>query len=164
MVIFKSKQKKYEGDFKIKLCGKRQYLTESVNCLGVKIDINLSCNFCSILELLLNINLGHFLIIEKTFVLLFTESAIKPTPLLHANIQRPWHTECNQSKWWWPECFYEPDSSVTTPKSGQPKLSIRNVHQSHGWQASMLGQINLQLMEELGCSKRLTGDCTTMNS
>ena len=26
--------------------------------------------------------------------------------------------------------------------------------------ASMLGLINLQLMEELGCSKRLTGDCT----
>ena len=98
MVIFKSKQKKYESDFKIKLGGKRQYLTESVNCLGVKIDINLSCNFCNILELLLNNNLGHFLIIEKTFVLLFIESAIKPTPLLYANIQRPWHTKCNQLK------------------------------------------------------------------
>ena len=29
-----------------------------------------------------------------------------------------------------------------------------------GERASMLGQINLRLMEELGCSKRLTGDCT----
>ena len=28
----------------------------------------------------------------------------------------------------------------------------------------MLGQINLQFMEELGCSGRLTGDCTIMNS
>ena len=33
-----------------------------------------------------------------------------------------------------------------------------------GGHASMLGQINLQFMEELGCSKRLTGDCTIMNS
>ena len=29
---------------------------------------------------------------------------------------------------------------------------------------SMLGQINLQLMEELWCSKRLTGDCAITNS
>ena len=29
-----------------------------------------------------------------------------------------------------------------------------------GGRASMLSQLNLQLMEELGCSKRLTGDCT----
>ena len=42
MVIFKAKQKKFEGDLKIKLCGKRLYPTESVKCLGVKIDTNLS--------------------------------------------------------------------------------------------------------------------------
>ena len=42
MVIFKSKQKKFEGDLKIKLCGKRLYPTESVKYLGVKIDTNLS--------------------------------------------------------------------------------------------------------------------------
>ena len=30
MVIFKSKHKKFEGDLKIKLCGKRLYSTESV--------------------------------------------------------------------------------------------------------------------------------------
>ena len=35
MVIFKSKQKKFEGDLKIKLCGKRLYPTESVKYLGV---------------------------------------------------------------------------------------------------------------------------------
>ena len=42
MVIFKSKQKKLEGDLKIKLCGKRLYPTESVKYLDVKIDTNLT--------------------------------------------------------------------------------------------------------------------------
>ena len=42
MVIFKSKRKTFEGNFKIKLCGKRLYPTGSVNYLGVKIDANLS--------------------------------------------------------------------------------------------------------------------------
>ena len=42
MVIFKSKQNKFEGDLKIKVCGKRLYPTESVKYLGVKIDTNLS--------------------------------------------------------------------------------------------------------------------------
>ena len=42
MVIFKSKQKKLEGDLKIKLCGKRLYHTESVKYLGVKINTNLT--------------------------------------------------------------------------------------------------------------------------
>ena len=42
MVIFKSKQRKFEGDLKMKLCGKRLYPTESVIYLGVKTDINLS--------------------------------------------------------------------------------------------------------------------------
>ena len=40
MVIFKSKQNKLEGDLKIKLCGKRLYLTEGVIYLCVKIDTN----------------------------------------------------------------------------------------------------------------------------
>ena len=44
MVIIKSKQKKFEGDLKIKLCGKRLYPTESVKYLGVKIDTNLTAN------------------------------------------------------------------------------------------------------------------------
>ena len=33
MVIFKTKQKKFEGGLKIKLCGKRLYPTESVKYL-----------------------------------------------------------------------------------------------------------------------------------
>ena len=45
MVIFKSTQKKFEGDLKIKLCGKRLYPTESVKYLGVKIDTNLSWQY-----------------------------------------------------------------------------------------------------------------------
>ena len=36
MVIFKSKQKKLEGDLKMKLCGKRLYPTESVKIPGCK--------------------------------------------------------------------------------------------------------------------------------
>ena len=40
--FIKSKQKKLEGDLKIKLCGKRLYPTESVKYLGVKIDANLT--------------------------------------------------------------------------------------------------------------------------
>ena len=42
MVIFKSKQKKLEGDLKVKLCGKRPYPTESVKYIGGKIDTNLT--------------------------------------------------------------------------------------------------------------------------
>ena len=42
MVVFKSKQKKFEGDLKKKFCGKRPYPTESVKYLGIKIDANLT--------------------------------------------------------------------------------------------------------------------------
>ena len=42
MVIFKSKQKKLEGDLKIKLCSKRLYPSETVKYLGVKFDANLT--------------------------------------------------------------------------------------------------------------------------
>ena len=41
MMIFKSKQKKFKGDVKTKLCGTRLYFTESGTCVGVKIDTNL---------------------------------------------------------------------------------------------------------------------------
>ena len=36
MVIYKSKQKKLEGNLKIRFCGNRLYPTESVKYLGVK--------------------------------------------------------------------------------------------------------------------------------
>ena len=45
MVIFKSKQKKFEGDLKIKLSSKRLYPTEIVKYLGLKIDTNLSWQY-----------------------------------------------------------------------------------------------------------------------
>ena len=45
MIIFKFKQKKFESDLKIKLCGKRLYFTESVKDLDVKIDANVSCQY-----------------------------------------------------------------------------------------------------------------------
>ena len=45
MVIFKSKQKKFEADSKIKLGGKRLYPTDSVRYLVVKIDTNLSWQY-----------------------------------------------------------------------------------------------------------------------
>ena len=45
MVIFISKQKKFGGDLKIKLTGKRLYPTESVKYLDVKIDTNLSWQY-----------------------------------------------------------------------------------------------------------------------
>ena len=90
-------------------------------------------HFCNIMKLWLNNYLGHFLIIEKTFVFLFIESAIKPTPLLLANVQMLQRTKCNQSNWWWTECFYEPESPVIILKSGQLKLPICSIHQSYGW-------------------------------
>ena len=45
MVILNSKQKKFDGDLKMKLCGKRLYPTESVKYLGVKIDANLNWEY-----------------------------------------------------------------------------------------------------------------------
>ena len=54
MVIFKSKLKKFEGDLKIKLSGKRLYPTESVKYLGVKIDTNLSWQYVNDLSVKLN--------------------------------------------------------------------------------------------------------------
>ena len=49
MVIFKSKQKKFEGDFKTRLCAKMLYLKESVQYPGVKIDTKLSWK-CQVID------------------------------------------------------------------------------------------------------------------
>ena len=55
MAIFKSKQKKFDGDLKRKLCGKRLYLTESVKYVDVKIDANLSWQY-RVIELSIKLN------------------------------------------------------------------------------------------------------------
>ena len=44
-MVMKSKQKTFEGDLKIKLCGNRLYPTESFKYLGVKIDTNLNWEY-----------------------------------------------------------------------------------------------------------------------
>ena len=103
-----------------------------VTCINCGGKILIWGHFQGIMKLLLKNYLGHILIIEKTAVFLFTESAIKPTPLLHTNVQINWCTECNQLNWWWPECFYKSKSPVTTPMRGQPKLPIRDIHWSYG--------------------------------
>ena len=45
MVFFKSKQKKFEGESKIQLYGKRLHHTENVKYLVVKTDANLSWEY-----------------------------------------------------------------------------------------------------------------------
>ena len=45
IVIFKSKQNKFKVDLRIKLCGKRLYLTESIKYQSAKIGINLSWQY-----------------------------------------------------------------------------------------------------------------------
>ena len=54
MVILKFKQKKFEGNLKIKLCGKRLYPTESAKHLGVKIDTNPTWKYVNDLSIKLN--------------------------------------------------------------------------------------------------------------
>ena len=105
-----------------KLCWENAYLRSFLRCNG------------TVAQQLFG-TLGHWdiLIFEKTFVFLFIESVIKSTPLLCANFQMPWSIKCNGSNWRWPECFYEPGSPVTTPKSGQLKLPVVSIQQSYGW-------------------------------
>ena len=45
MVTFKSKPEKFEGDLKVRVCGKRLYSTEGVKYLGVEVDANLNWQF-----------------------------------------------------------------------------------------------------------------------
>ena len=80
MLIYKSKQKKFEGVLKIKLCGKRLHPTESVKNLGVKIDTNLSWQY-HVNDLFIKLNKGNSLLFklgnmfvlkyEDPFILLF---------------------------------------------------------------------------------------------
>ena len=77
MVIFKSKQKKFEGDLKIKLSGKRLYLTESVKYLGVKIDTNLSWQY-QVNDLSAKLNRASPLLFKmRKYVKIMNESHLK---------------------------------------------------------------------------------------
>ena len=55
MGIFKSMQKKFECDLKVRLCVKRLHCTESVKYLEVKIDANLSWQ-CQVNDLFVKLN------------------------------------------------------------------------------------------------------------
>ena len=61
--IFKSKQKKFEVDLKIKLCRKRLYLTESVKYLDVKIDTNLIWKY-HVNDFFIKLNRAHALLFK----------------------------------------------------------------------------------------------------
>ena len=63
MVIFKSKPKKFEGDLKIKISGKRVYTTESVKYVCVKIDTNLSWQY-HVNELAVKLNRANALLFK----------------------------------------------------------------------------------------------------
>ena len=81
MVIFKSRQRKFEGDLKIKFCGKRLYPTESVKYPGVKIDINLSLQY-HLNDLSIKLNRDNVLLFKmRKFVsleiLIFLSKSIK---------------------------------------------------------------------------------------
>ena len=68
MVIFKSKEKKLEGDLKMKLCGKRLDPTEIVKYLAVKIDTNLNWQH-HVNDLLIKLNRANALLFKmKTYV------------------------------------------------------------------------------------------------
>ena len=61
MIIFKSKKNKFEGDLKIRLCGKRLYPTESIKYLGLKIDSNLIWQ-CQVNDLFIKLNRANTLL------------------------------------------------------------------------------------------------------
>ena len=63
MVVFKCKHKNFEGDLKIKLCGKRLYPTESIRYLVVKIDTNLSWQY-HVNDLSIKLNRANALLLK----------------------------------------------------------------------------------------------------
>ena len=70
MIIFKPKQKKFEGNLKIKLCRKRLYSTESVKYLSVKIDTNPSCQY-HVNDLSIKLNRANILLFKiRKYVIL----------------------------------------------------------------------------------------------
>ena len=136
-------------------------ITICINCVGKML---LWGYFYAIMELLLNNYSGHFLIIEKK--IFFSSHKVQQS-------QHPCYML--MSKW--------PGVMNGTNRIGSDlNVSMNQSHQSPFWRvasrsfqsaiytsptggpASMLGQVNLQLMKELRCSKKLTDNRTIMNS
>ena len=65
MEIFKSKEKKFDDDLRIKLCGERLYVLESVKYFGVKIDTNLSWQY-HVNDLSIKLNRANALLFKMT--------------------------------------------------------------------------------------------------
>ena len=63
MVIFKYKQNKYVGDWKVRLCGKRLYPTKKVKYLKIKIDANLNWQ-CQVKDLSVKLNRDNALLLK----------------------------------------------------------------------------------------------------
>ena len=63
MVIFTSKQKKFEGDSKIKLCGKKLYPSESIEYLSVKIDTSLGWQY-HVTDISIKLNRANALLLK----------------------------------------------------------------------------------------------------
>ena len=74
MVILKFNQKRFEGDLKLKLCGKRLCPTESVKYLAVEIDKNLSWQYhVKLIRANIPLNwIEPMLSFSKFFILSFT--------------------------------------------------------------------------------------------
>ena len=150
------------------VAGKKYFKFSIAICINCMENMLIWGHFRGIMGLLLHNYLGHgdILIIEKTFVSVFIESAKKGNILVTC---------------WCPKCPGIPNA--TDQIGGNLNVSMNQGYQSPlqrvaswsfqcaictgpsgGGLTSMLGQINLKLMKELGCSKRLTGNCTIMNS
>ena len=84
MVIFKSKQKKLEGDLKIKLCGKRLYPTESVKYWGVKIDTNLK-SYCCLVWAQNFSTIQRILILQKRLLELLISNQLISMPVPYSS-------------------------------------------------------------------------------
>ena len=63
MVIFTSKQEKFEGDSKIKLCGKKLYPSESIEYLSVKIDTSLGWQY-HVTDISIKLNRANALLLK----------------------------------------------------------------------------------------------------
>ena len=119
-------------------------------------------HFRSIMELLLNNCLGYCDILSLRKLLFFFLKKVQQSQHPCYMLTSKYPDVRNATNW------IGGDLNVSMNQSHQSSLqrvASRNLQSAvnigpMGGCASVLGQINLQLMEELGCSKRLTGDCT----